>query len=222
MGEKEASMSDTPPVVPAVDAAGSTVPTTPAITPATPSDGELKVSWKEFVELKKTQRDTLAILQQMQDERKAKAEAKAKTATPVAATPDDAMAMVRELEFKLAVKDAISSAGISDPKFSKLIEQAARAEKPADLMAFVADYTPVAPKAVAVVAPVVLAKSTDTGAALPAPISPNLPADPTKWPEDVVKRTPTAEWIAAFQAFKASQRGRSYNPYENIKRPHEK
>lgn len=124
-------MSDIP-VVP--DGATTVIPAPAVVTP--PDGDKLQVSWKEFVELKKTQRDTLAILQQMQDEKKAKAEAKAKPVVPVAASPDDAMAEVKRLTSLLEFKDALSDSGVTDPKKKAALTRMWKAEAPQDIGAW--------------------------------------------------------------------------------------
>jgi hypothetical protein len=147
---------------------------------------------------------------------------------PAAAPADAAMARVNELEFKMAIKDAIIAGGVSDPKLAKLIEQAARAERPTDMTAFVAEYASVLPRTPAVTAPttipapVVVAPSTNTGPPAPTITAPGLPANPAAWPEDVIRKTPVTEFMNAMHAYQAGQQGRGWTPYAQIKRPHER
>jgi hypothetical protein len=130
-------------------------------------------------------------------------------------------AQVADMQFEIGIRDAISAAGVTDPKAVKLIRSAAKHEKPGDLMAFVTEYAPARTAAIAaVVAPVVKPVVVDGGAPIAKGQSSSLPSNPYQWSPEVVAKATAEEVKAALDATYGTARNK--NPYQGIKRPHER
>jgi hypothetical protein len=175
---------------PAAGSTDTTATTTASVEIANPSKGD-------WAGLNKTLRDQTAILSAQNERINALTDALAKMSGAPPKTepskPADAAAVMAEvsaLKFQLALKDALSGAGITDRSFAELVEKAALSEKPTDLAAFVARYAPLAPRAAAAPAATAAPPTapSNTGAPQAAPSSGQLPENPMHWPADTVRK----------------------------------
>lgn len=173
----------------------------------------------EWVDMRREQRQIKELLRNFQP---STASAQEKTAPPVVdsqAGKSTADARMDELEFRIALKDALADAGIVEPKLRGLIEAKAKLDKPTDLRAFLADYTGFSP-----VKEKVQEKSTapsDTGQPVGGVQSTNLPSNPNEWPLEVINKTSPADMKAAVDAHFGAI-SKNHNPYKGLKRPHER
>jgi hypothetical protein len=192
---------------PVAGTATTTATTTAPVEVANPSKGD----WAGMNKAMREQATILATTQtQLAEVAKALAALAPQQTKAEPSKPADAAsvsAQLAALEFKLALKDAIGSAGITDRSFAELVEKAAFAEKPADMAAFVAKYAPLAPRAAAAVIAATAAPSptapSNTGAATAAPSSGQLPDNPLLWDSATVRKTGLVAWRKALEEFDA-------------------
>jgi hypothetical protein len=186
---------------PVAGTATTTATTTAPVEVANPSKGD----WAGMNKAMREQATILATTQtQLAEVAKALAALAPQQTKAEPSKPADAAsvsAQLAALEFKLALKDAIGSAGITDRSFAELVEKAA------DMAAFVAKYAPLAPRAAAAVIAATAAPSptapSNTGAATAAPSSGQLPDNPLLWDSATVRKTGLVAWRKALEEFDA-------------------
>jgi hypothetical protein len=197
--------ADATTATPAPEAGSTTTTAAVPVEVAAPSKGD-------WAGMAKSQRETNERLNAVAEQVSKLVGALAPQAKAEPSKPADAAtvsAQLAALEFKLSLKEAIGSAGITDRSFAELVEKAAIAEKPADLAAFVAKYAPLAPRAAAAAtataapaAPSPTAPS-NTGAATAAPSAVQLSDNPLLWDAATVRKAGPVAWRKALEEYDA-------------------
>lgn len=186
---------------------GGTVP--PVVVPPV-AEEELK-NKKEVVDLKKDVRDLKQMIAGLVDGMKPKdpPKAESKPAVPEVAA---ALAQIEEMKFDNALTKAMARSKIpEDSPLYEVVEMAAKANKPADLNAFVAKYAVIAQQAQTVAAalpPKPPIAASDTGAAVAnTVVNTKPPGHPFKWPADVISKMSGEELRAEAREYEAKNGG---------------
>lgn len=207
--------ADAPTVTP-TPAVGSTTTTAPVTTTevAAPSKGD----WAGF---QKTLREQTQLIASITEKLNTLGAPAAKTEP---AKPADASALaqqVADLNRRISIRDALASAGVTDPRVAARVERVAKAENPSDLGSFVteflADFVPAKPAAAAAIVPVAPpAAPSNTGPPAASPAGAQLPENPMHWPPDVVRKLGTEAVRKALDEYDAKH-GRG-DPLRAIRR----
>jgi hypothetical protein len=192
-------------------------PAVPAATPAAPVEETAAPSKGDWAGMAKSMRSVAETLPQMMSRLEA-LEGKGKAPPAPAPPASDAMAAVEELRTELALRDAFDAHKVAAGNpLRELIATAVKASRPADVSAFVAKYAPAAaPASVAAATTPPVAKS-DAGAPAASPAQANLPADPRRWPADVVAKMSNEAFRAELEKYEATQGRR--NPFSHLRKP---